>query len=179
MDDSLIDTMEAFRRAANNQLDASRLARELNQAHLPGPNRYRPPGQQWSRQAIRRLLSQDIYAGLWTPGRKFESDEVGKYLIQNGFNPAEQQRVEPRLAWFTRTELDAWRAKFLDKKKILRTRKYDHPLSGLVACATCSERLGEVVYLTRQGRPQISASRGREKTSTPALNDSAATAVMA
>lgn len=114
------------------------------------------------RQAIRRLIGQDIYAGVWTPGRNFRSDEVTRYLIRHGFNPAEQRRIEPGLAWFTQAELDNWRAKFSDKKNITRTRKYGHPLLGLLACALCSERLRKPVYLTRQGQQRISKTRGKE-----------------
>jgi hypothetical protein len=162
LDQQFAETMRAFRRAANVLSDATRLARELNDARLAGPDRYRPVGQQWSRKAIRRLLAQDIYAGVWTPGRHFDSDEITTYLVRHGFNPAEQRRVEPGLAWFTQAELDKWRAKFSDKKNIIRTRKYDHPLLGLLACAECSQHLGTPVYLTRQGQQRISQSRGKE-----------------
>src|SRR6266849_5926685 len=68
LDENLIETMHAFRRTADVHSDASRLARALNDAHLPGPNRYRPIGQQRSRQAIWRMVNQDLYAGVWTPG---------------------------------------------------------------------------------------------------------------
>jgi hypothetical protein len=108
------------------------------------------------------MVNQDLYAGVWTPGRTFDSEEITTYLIRHGFNPAEQRRVEPGLAWFTQAELDNWRAKFSDKKNIIRTRKYDHPLLGLLACAECSQRLGTPVFLTRQGQQRISQSRGKE-----------------
>jgi hypothetical protein len=39
LDENLIETMHAFRRAANVHSDATRLARELNDARLLGPNR--------------------------------------------------------------------------------------------------------------------------------------------
>ncbi len=39
LDENLIETMHAFRRAADVHSDASTVARELNDAHLPGPNR--------------------------------------------------------------------------------------------------------------------------------------------
>jgi hypothetical protein len=162
LDTSLSEAMSAFRRAANVHNDPSRVARELNAANMPGPDRFRPIGQQWSRAAIRRILRQDIYAGDWTPMREVHSTEITTYLVRQGFDPREQHRYEPGLAWFTQPELDNWRAKLSTAKPINRQRKYDHPLLGILACDACSERLGVPVYMTRQGQQQISKTRGKE-----------------
>jgi len=162
LDPALDESMRCFRRAANVHADASRLAQELNAARLPGPDRYRPIGQQWSRAGIRRIIRQDIYAGVCTPMREVHSDEITTYLLRQGFDPRQQTRTEPGLAWFTMPELENWRAKFMDKHTISRQRKYDHPLLGLLACDACSLRLGTPVFLTRQGQQFISVRHGRQ-----------------
>lgn len=163
LDPAADDSMRAFRRAANVHADASRVAQELNAALLPGPDKHRPLGRQWNRAAIRRLIRQDIYAGIWTPMREVHSDEITTYLMRQGFDPRAQTRTEPSLAWFTLAEMENWRAKFT-LKSITRQRTYDHPLLGLLACARCSDLAGVTVYLTRGGRHWTGSTNREQNT---------------
>ena len=89
---------------------------------------------QWSVSAIRALVNNPIYTGVYVFG------EQQKSVVWRTFKQDVITHEVPELAWFTQAQVRAWKKRFVASRSYdRRMRKYPHPLIGILHCVGCGQ----------------------------------------
>jgi DNA invertase Pin-like site-specific DNA recombinase len=118
-----------FKRYATGELSLQRLAAEANRRH---------PGKRWGAQVVRAMLRNPAYRGDVIWGRRPQLPEGGQPLTDPG-QWVVTEGAHPALVPVTL--FDRVQARFSTNRKQTRLSAGGYPLSGLLTCAHCGDRL--------------------------------------
>ncbi len=129
--------VEAVRRELNAEhMSLSSVAAALNRAGIKSPwkSKGRGGAAVWSGQLLIQMILDPTYYGVWNWVRKPSANTDVWLSIKPTYCKA-----FPELAYWSATEAQLWKARYVDSRVRIKHRVTVHPLVGLVACWECGD----------------------------------------
>lgn len=124
------------------------VARRFNEKYptiLPLAGRRRKHGEQriMYPTQLRAMMANSIYHGHWVFGRNYGRQNDVWDIDRRRERGSEFEHQVPELAYWPKSDVLRWRRTFAksDARPTIRTRKHQHPLLGVLACATCGRTM--------------------------------------
>jgi hypothetical protein len=135
-DPTATHTFECLREALTEYPTIGEVGRALYAAGIPSPWQMRGfEVGMWPSKVLYQILKNPTYGGRWQ-----WIQHPGSSTVWRHYDPSETLEV-PDLRYWSWTEHEYFRAKFLDGYIPRRRSDHAHPYAGLVACPGCNERM--------------------------------------
>jgi hypothetical protein len=146
-DDRVAQVMMELARQFEEQPDLTAVCRAMNRGGWHAPWKPITGGYVWRSDRLRCVLNDSLYEGVWrfnfgAAAPNFWA-QVARPRSEDGvgFDPVAAEHEVPQLAWYSSTQMQRWRSKFLGRPASFTRGAHVHQFAGIVACAGCHEML--------------------------------------
>lgn len=149
---------EVFRLYVEEGMGTGRIARTLNNRHIPSPT-----GRTWSSTVITRMIRNEKYVGDLLTGKTYTEDPITKKKIINHgerekyYTENHHPAIVSRAIWNKANSLlDKRSARNAGTNKVNKESQM-YPFSSKIDCGCCGEKFIRRSWAARNGQPKRSA----------------------